>query len=35
MRYMGQKTLEREVLKQLDNEMIEPEMLQLSGKGGW
>lgn len=27
IRYMGQKTLERQILKQLDNEMISPELL--------
>jgi hypothetical protein len=31
MRYMGQRTLEQQVLKQLDNEMIAPERLQLAG----
>jgi hypothetical protein len=33
IRYLGQKTLEREVLKQLDNEMIEPETLVKSMRG--
>jgi len=28
MRYMGQKTLQEQVLKQLDNEMIAPERLR-------
>ncbi len=27
IRYMGQKTLERQILKQLDNEMVAPELL--------
>lgn len=29
IRYMGQKTLERQILKQLDNEMIAPELLSI------
>ena len=29
-RYMGEKTLEEQVLKQLDNDMIEPEDLVVS-----
>ena len=29
VRYMGQKTLERQVLEQLDNDMIEPEDIKL------
>lgn len=29
-RYMGEKTLEEQVLKQLDNDMIEPENLEIS-----
>ncbi|HMS23431.1 MAG TPA: hypothetical protein PKB09_01340 [Candidatus Saccharibacteria bacterium] len=29
-RYMGEKTLEEQVLKQLDNDMIEPEKLEVS-----
>jgi hypothetical protein len=33
MRYLGQKTLETQVLKQLDNEMIEPEALVLTTRG--
>jgi hypothetical protein len=33
MRYLGEKTLEAQVLKQLDNEMIEPERLALSFRG--
>ena len=33
MRYLGTQTLETQVLKQLDNEMIEPEMLLMS-RGG-
>jgi hypothetical protein len=33
MRYLGQKTLEAQVLKQLDNEMIEPEKLALNFRG--
>ena len=32
VRYMGQKTLENQVLKQLDNEMIAPEKLQRKAK---
>lgn len=31
IRYLGQKTLERQVLKQLDNEVIAPEMFALIG----
>ncbi|MDZ7786146.1 MAG: hypothetical protein U5L95_03430 [Candidatus Saccharibacteria bacterium] len=30
IRYMGQKTLEQQVLKQLDNEMVAPELLDVS-----
>jgi hypothetical protein len=30
IRYMGQTTLERQVLKQLDNEMLEPEAIAIS-----
>jgi hypothetical protein len=30
IRYMGQKTLEQQILKQLDNELIEPEKLAIS-----
>ena len=33
MRYLGEKTLEAQVLKQLDNEMIEPENLAISFRG--
>ncbi len=33
MRYLGEKTLEKQVLKQLDNEMIEPEILAIGLKG--
>ncbi len=33
MRYMGEKTLEQQVLKQLDNNMIAPETIQASIKG--
>lgn len=32
-RYMGQKTLEQQVLKQLDNNMIAPETIEASVKG--
>jgi hypothetical protein len=31
IRYMGQSTLERQVLKQLDNDVIEPELLSVNG----
>lgn len=34
IRYMGQKTLEHQILKQLDNEMIEPELLAMSIRSG-
>lgn len=30
IRYMGQKTLERQILKQLDNEMVAPELLKIT-----
>lgn len=30
IRYMGQKNLERQILKQLDNEMIAPELIRVS-----
>ncbi len=30
IRYMGQKTLERQILKQLDNEMVAPELLEIN-----
>ena len=33
MRYMGEKVIERQVLKQLDNESIEPDVLALGLKG--
>lgn len=33
IRYLGERTLERQVLKQLDNEMIEPEFLAIGLKG--
>jgi len=33
MRYLGEKTLEAQVLKQLDNEMIKPENLAISFRG--
>ncbi|MDB5185878.1 MAG: hypothetical protein JWL85_401 [Candidatus Saccharibacteria bacterium] len=33
MRYMGQRALENQVLKQLDNEMIEPETMAFSIRG--
>jgi hypothetical protein len=33
MRYMGHETLETQVLKQLDNEMIEPEKLMVNAGG--
>jgi len=32
-RYLGQKSLEVQVLKQLDNEMIEPELFTLAHRG--
>ena len=31
MVYMGQKTLEDQILKQLDNDMIEPENIEIKG----
>jgi hypothetical protein len=34
IRYMGQKSLENQVLKQLDNEMLEPETIALSLRKG-
>lgn len=33
MRYMGEKVIERQVLKQLDNETIEPDVLAIGLKG--
>lgn len=33
IRYLGEQSLEKQVLKQLDNEMIEPEILALGLKG--
>ena len=33
VRYMGEKTLEQQVLKQLDNNMIAPETIQASVRG--
>jgi hypothetical protein len=33
VRYLGQPVLEQQVLRQLDNKMIEPELLALSSKG--
>ena len=34
-RYLGQENLEREVLKQLDNDVLEPELLLTNGKRGF